>query len=1182
MERTFTRKWGYGLYLTLTAAAIVILAAMLFVLRESKQTMATIGPLADAAMEVTIEANLAHLYMEEYVTHGYEQSLEKAWQHLDIADNYARGIMEGDTVGLKIYRSVVDGSFGDVFGDLQLRLAEFRNTAEERIRRLSDTTYPGHVHHQHDSAFVAIVTQASTIEEQLRKIIAERTVYISQVQTVLIFGSLLFFTVVGLIIRRQVKQLALSEAGINHLNLVLKAVRNVTQLMTREKDPQRLIQRSCELLVETRGFHNAWIVVVSKDGKPELLAEAGLGNEFSVVKGLIEKGEFVPCCRQLDVHDGVLPVKDPPQDCPECPLAQLYTGRAGMAAKLEHHNRNYGYMVVSAPRQNAFGPEEQRLLCELAEDIALSLHHTAVEKERLQAMQALRRSEEQYRTLAANIPTSDIYLFDKDLRYVVADGTELRKNGLTGDFYEGRSLYETWDDALIGIFEPLYKRAINGQSGSTEFKCCGKYYSLSVVPVFNERNEPTGGLALSQNITERKLAEEERRNSEEKYRVLFESTDHLVSVFDKNGTCLLMNHAAARQFGGKPEDFIGSTFSHLHAEAGAAYTGRIRTVMESGEIQRYEDLVQFPQGDRILLTTVHPVRNSSGEMYAVQVISSDITESKMAEQEIRNSQSLLQSVFDAIPGLINVIDKNLNVVWSNWHDHDYISEQERQSKPKCHRVFLHKQHPCEKCHVLEIFETGKPITAEVHNSVDGGYKEVRSFPVRDVTGEVKYVVEYAEDITQRKRHEKVQQALVNIAEASCSAPGVREFIALVHKELGTIIDAANFYIALWDPETEYYSFPYSVDQYDGTDFTPEQLKKSLTDYVRRTGRPLLADEATHRRLLQAGEADIVGQPSKLWMGVPLKTANGVIGVVVVQNYTDNHAYSSADLDLLSFVTGHITSALERKIALETIASYNRQLVQANRELELKQAELEEFIYTVSHDLKAPVVSISGFAGLIKEKLTGLVDEGTAKYLERIHVNSAVMDSLIGDLLELSRIGRVEEKMTTINFDAVTDEILDSFSVAARGKNIRLVKSNHLPNVNGWQKRIRQMLSNLVDNAIKYMPRKKDATVEIGCRPSNNSSMGCFYVRDNGVGVPPEFHERIFAMFQRAQTPGPEIQGSGIGLTIVKRIVEKHGGKVWVESGIGRGATFCFTLPLDGTLPERDQNTQITQHKSIEL
>jgi signal transduction histidine kinase len=264
-----------------------------------------------------------------------------------------------------------------------------------------------------------------------------------------------------------------------------------------------------------------------------------------------------------------------------------------------------------------------------------------------------------------------------------------------------------------------------------------------------------------------------------------------------------------------------------------------------------------------------------------------------------------------------------------------------------------------------------------------------------------------------------------------------------------------------------------------------------------------------------------------------------------------------------YMVAIIQDITERKHAEEMVAKYTGQLVRANRELESKQAELEEFIYTVSHDLKAPIVSISGFAGLLYEKLSGTIDPDSLRHLNRINHNASVMDSLIGDLLELSRIGRMDDAEVTIDFDALVEEVIESFMVTARAKNIKLVKSTPLPQRHGREHRIRQLLANLVDNAIKYMPEDREGCVEIGfSKDADNSDerRQAFYVRDNGDGIPEEFHERIFAMFQRAPSSNGHTEGSGVGLAITKRIAEKHGGRIWVESKPGHGSTFYFTIP----------------------
>jgi len=204
------------------------------------------------------------------------------------------------------------------------------------------------------------------------------------------------------------------------------------------------------------------------------------------------------------------------------------------------------------------------------------------------------------------------------------------------------------------------------------------------------------------------------------------------------------------------------------------------------------------------------------------------------------------------------------------------------------------------------------------------------------------------DITERIRMEKIQAAFFKISEATNLSNNLEELLKTIHEILGTLIDTTNFYVALYDTELDMYTFPYLVDQYeDGTDLKPEQLKKSLTDYVRKTGKPLLCDEDVHRELEERGEITLVGKPSPIWLGVPLKTPHGVIGVVTVQSYTDPTLYKESDMDLMTFVSGHIAMAIERKQAEMLLRSSEREyrtLVETMRDGVMKVDVDENIIY----------------------------------------------------------------------------------------------------------------------------------------------------------------------------------------------------------------------------------------------
>jgi PAS domain S-box-containing protein len=235
------------------------------------------------------------------------------------------------------------------------------------------------------------------------------------------------------------------------------------------------------------------------------------------------------------------------------------------------------------------------------------------------------------------------------------------------------------------------------------------------------------------------------------------------------------------------------------------------------------------------------------------------------------------------------------------------------------------------------------------------------------------------------------------------------------------------------------------------------------------------------------------------------------------------------------------------------------------ELEARNAELERFTYTVSHELKAPLVTIRGFLGFLeKDAVSGNLDRLRAD-IGRITPATGNMQRLLTELLELSRIGRMMDPQVTVPFEAIAGAAVELVREHITRRGVQVEVAPNLPTICGDQARLVEVVQNLVDNAVKFMGEQTQPRIEIGQRGADDKSWPILFVRDNGIGIEPQYHERVFGLFNKLDA---HTDGTGVGLALVKRIVTVHGGHIWVESeGTGKGTTFCFTLPTRPTATE---------------
>lgn len=417
----------------------------------------------------------------------------------------------------------------------------------------------------------------------------------------------------------------------------------------------------------------------------------------------------------------------------------------------------------------------------------------------------------------------------------------------------------------------------------------------------------------------------------------------------------------------------------------------------------------------------------------------------------------------------------------------------------------------------EVLETGKPIISEYSAHDPQGIVHewwVFKFPMLSSNGQ-KYVGMQILDITERKRAER------DLARER----------DLLHALMDSVPDTVYFK----DTESRFTRVNRRQAQLLGASSPEEVIGKTDSDFQpHKLSQDFLEEEQlmfkTGAAILDRVEYNPTPEGEPRWLSAskaPLRNREGnIIGLV----------------------------GISRDITERKLAEIEREKL--IKDLESRNAELERFTYTVSHDLKSPLVTIQGFLGFLeKDALSGDVDR-IKHDSTRIKEATSKMQKLLAELLELSRIGRLMNPPEEVSFEEILQDALKIVEGQIHNRGVEIVIKGEFPKVYGDRVRIAEVMQNLLDNACKYMGDQPNPQIEIGHSLVNDERT--FYVRDNGIGIEPEFHERIFGLFDKLDST---TEGSGVGLALVKRIVEVHGGRIRVESeGSGKGSTFLFTLP----------------------
>jgi len=675
----------------------------------------------------------------------------------------------------------------------------------------------------------------------------------------------------------------------------------------------------------------------------------------------------------------------------------------------------------------------------------------------------------------------------------------------------------------------------------------------------------SGTLSSGEDITDRNKAEKALLHAHGLMRYILEHSNGGVAVHDKQLRYIWVSQRYLLQYKVKEKEIIGKHHYDVFPDLPQKWRDVHQKAL-NGEVSRaeFDPFVREDGQTEWTRWECRPWFESDGSVGGIIVYTEIITQLVEEREALRLSEEKYRRIAENISDVVWTTDLDFNATYvspSVEKIYGYSIEEFKRKKlserfspeavESLKKYFLEeikdadfKDPDKKKSKIIELqhyHADGTPMWVSMNVSFD-----------RSEDGRIIGLQGVSRDITFRKKEEQIQTILYDIAKKSLEINDLRELLVFVREELSLIMDTTNFFVALYNPETDTLRQILFEDENDS--FAEWGAGSTFSGALIRMGKSLLMNREEISEFAQKNHLVIMGSLAECWLGVPIIIESVPAGVIVLQSYSNPKAFDQSSLRVINMVAHEVSSVIQRSNMI-------RELIRAKEKAEENDRLKSAFLANVSHEIRTPMNGILGFLSLLDEP--DLDDKTKSQYIEIVNKSGERLLNTINDIIEISKLeaGQAPVSLSSVNIHEMMQFHFDFFRAHADRKKILLLINEKVPQdlifLLTDQHKTGGILHNLLNNAIKFTD---EGIVELGNYLKDDSIV--FYVRDTGRGIPKDQLDSIFDRFVQTEFKTKrKAEGSGLGLSIARAYAEVLGGSIRVESELGNGSTFFFTHPV---------------------